>query len=74
VTKEKALDGAGLRRRIKRLGLTIGAAAEAFGLTYDGLFKQLSGKHPVSRQTLIILGHLERERAAATPPRAQAEG
>jgi hypothetical protein len=52
-------DGADLRARICRLGISQTEAARRLGLTTDGLAKQLSGARPVSRQTALLLQHLE---------------
>jgi hypothetical protein len=51
-----------LRARIRALGLSHAKAAAHLGLTRDGLAKQLSGARPVSRQTTLLLGHLESDR------------
>jgi hypothetical protein len=55
-------DAAELRHRISELGITQTEAARHLGLTVDGLAKQLSGARPVSRQTALLLAHLQRDR------------
>jgi len=61
MARSERISGAQLRARVERLGLTYTAAAPLFGLTLDGLRKQMGGVRPVSRQTEIILKHLEHE-------------
>jgi len=51
------------RARLDRLGLPRQEAADRLGLSLNGLFHQMRGDRPVSRQTEIILGHLEQEQA-----------
>ena len=53
------IDQAELRYRIKRLGGTQAQVAARLGLSLPGLVHQLSGTHPVSRQTALILSLLE---------------
>jgi transcriptional regulator with XRE-family HTH domain len=60
----QAISGEELRNRLKRLGMTYARAAERLGLSLDGLNKQMRGDRPVSRQTEIILGYLEKEQAS----------
>ena len=55
MAQSSTISGEQLRARIKRLGLTYVEAAPRFGLTLDGLHKQMNGLRPVSRQTEIIL-------------------
>jgi hypothetical protein len=43
--------------------MTYAQAAERLGLTLAGLNKQMRGERSVSRQTAIILGMIEVERA-----------
>ena len=59
MARSRTISGIELRSRIDRLGLTYTAAAPLFGLTPDGLHKQMTGKRPVSRQTEIILDLIE---------------
>jgi hypothetical protein len=51
------------RARLDRLGLPRQEAADRLGLSLNGLFHQMRGDRPVSRQTELLLGHLEREQA-----------
>jgi len=54
------ISGPELRARIDRLGFrSYSAAAAEFGLTLDGLQKQMRGARAVSRQTAVILGLIE---------------
>jgi hypothetical protein len=64
------LSGAELRDRVKALKLTYREAAEHLGLTLDGLNKQMSGARPVSRQTELLLGYVERALASQAVPAA----
>jgi hypothetical protein len=57
------MDGSELRQRLERLGRPFTELAPLLGLSIDGLNKQMNGSRPVSRQTEIILAHLEREPA-----------
>jgi hypothetical protein len=50
------------KRRLGRLGLPRREAAAALGLSLDGLFHQLRGDRPISRQTELLLDCLERHR------------
>jgi hypothetical protein len=59
-----------LKFRLDRLGLLRREAAEKLGLSLDGLNHQLRDR-PVSRQTELLLGHLEEERLT---PRRRARG
>jgi hypothetical protein len=59
LAQSQVISGAELRARIDKLGLTYTAAAPLFGLTLDGLRKQMGGLRPVSRQTAIILDLIE---------------
>jgi hypothetical protein len=54
------MDGAELRERIDRLGLSYTEAAKRLGLSLAGLNHQMRGVHRVSQQTQIILMMLER--------------
>jgi hypothetical protein len=65
MAQARTISGPELRARIDKLGLTYTAAAEALGLTMDGLHKQMRGARCVSRQTEIILERLEGDRRAA---------
>ena len=56
------------KKRLDRLGLPRQEAADRLGLSLQGLFHQMRGDRPVSRQTEIILGHLEREQAQKKGP------
>ena len=51
--------GSELKARLDRLSLTRGEAAAALGLTLRGLYHQMSGERPVSRQTELLLEVLE---------------
>jgi hypothetical protein len=55
------MTGAELRAQLDRWGVTRAEAAERLGLSLPGLFDQLKGRNPVSKQTEIILGLRERE-------------
>ena len=68
------LSGAELRDRVKALKLTYREAAEHLGLTLDGLNKQMSGARPVSRQTELLLGYVERALPARPSPRLRGRG
>jgi hypothetical protein len=57
---DEFISGGELRTRIRRLGLTYRRAAELLGLTLDGLNKQMRNARPVSRQTVLLLGYLEK--------------
>jgi hypothetical protein len=50
-----------LKTRLDRLGITRRDAAKALGLTERGLFHQMSGDRPVSRQTELLLEILEQK-------------
>jgi hypothetical protein len=50
------------RARLDRLGLPRQEAADRLGLSLNGLFHQMRDR-PVSRQTELLLAHLEREQA-----------
>jgi hypothetical protein len=64
------MEGSELRRRLDRLGITYTAAAARLGLTLAGLNHQMRGERPVSRQTELLLEHLET--ASAQPRRRRA--
>ena len=49
--------------RLNRLGLSRHEAADRLGLSLQGLFHQMRGRRAVSRQTELLLDHLEREQA-----------
>jgi hypothetical protein len=51
------------RAHLDRLGLPRQEAADRLGLSLNGLFHQMRGDRPVSRQTELLLEHLEREQA-----------
>jgi hypothetical protein len=59
VARSRTISGIELRSRIDRLRVTYTAAAPLFGLTPDGLHKQMTGRRPVSRQTEIIIDLIE---------------
>jgi hypothetical protein len=54
-----AVQGSELKARLDRLGVTRREAAAALGLTLRGLYHQMSGERPVSRQTELLLEVLE---------------
>lgn len=56
------MDGNELRDRLDKLQLTYRAAAERLGLSVPGLYHQLRGQRPVSRQTELLLEVLEARR------------
>jgi hypothetical protein len=57
------MKGSELRRRLDRLGRTYIELAPLLGLSIHGLNHQMRGLRPVSRQTELLLEHLEeRER------------
>jgi hypothetical protein len=64
------MKGSELRRRLDSLGITYTAAAVRLGLTLAGLNHQMRGERPVSRQTELLLQHLEK--ANAKPRRRRA--
>ena len=53
------MQGSELKARLDRLGVTRREAAAALGLTLRGLYHQMSGERPVSRQTELLLEVLE---------------
>jgi len=59
----ETISGEELRARLEHLGLTNVEAARRLGLSEDGLYKAMRGNR-VGRQTLIILGYLEKEQRA----------
>ena len=59
--KSETISGQELRDRIKALGLTYAEAAQRLGLSRDGLNKQMRDVTAVSRQTALLLGHVEEE-------------
>ena len=72
VGKVETISGAELRARIDALGMgSYAQAAERLGLTENGLFKAMTGKRRVGRQTEIIIGLLEEEAAAKAEPPAR---
>jgi hypothetical protein len=56
------MTGDELRACIDRWGVTRAEAAEQLGLSLSGLWDQIRGINPVSRQTAIILEYRERDR------------
>jgi hypothetical protein len=63
--------GSELRVRLDCLKLSRAEAAAALGLSPRGLFHQMSGERPVSRQTELLLEQLEKppcRQDAAAPP------
>jgi hypothetical protein len=56
------MTGDELRARLDGWGMTRAEAAEQLGLSLSGLWDQLRGINPVSRQTAIILEYRERDR------------
>ena len=55
------MEGSELKARLDRLVVTRREAAAALGLTLRGLFHQMSGDRPVTRQTELLLVVLEKE-------------
>ena len=51
--------GSELKARLDRFAITRREAAMALGLTLRGLYHQMSGERPVSRQTELLLEVLE---------------
>jgi hypothetical protein len=51
--------GSELKARLDRFPITRREAAMALGLTLRGLYHQMSGERPVSRQTELLLEVLE---------------
>ena len=67
---KSAMTGDELRARLDRWEMTRAEAAEKLGLSLSGLWDQMSGRNPVSRQTKIILEYRERDRRRLErPPR-----
>ena len=58
------MTGDELRAAIDRWGCSRAEAAARLGLSLSGMWDQLTGKNPVSRQTAIILELRERDRPA----------
>lgn len=56
------MTGAELRRRLDRQNRPYTALAPLLGLSIDGLHKQMRGERAVSRQTELLLEHLEIDR------------
>jgi hypothetical protein len=56
------MTGDELRARLDSWGVTRAEAAARLGLSLGGLWDQLTGKNPVSRQTAIILEYRELQR------------
>ena len=63
------MNGNELRARIKRLGLTIKAAAPLLGLSVPGLHHQLRGEVSVRRQTEMLLECVEKQPPSPPPVR-----
>jgi hypothetical protein len=59
---KSTMTGDELRTALNGWGMTRAKAAEQLGLSLSGLWDQLSGKNPVSRQTAIIVEFRERDR------------
>jgi hypothetical protein len=75
--KRRTISGDELCARIDGLGLTYVAAADNLGLTQDELYKQMSDRRKVSRQTEIIIDQLEElqlrsRKRQAEPPKGKA--
>ena len=60
--KKSAMDKAEFQRRIKRLELTREEAADRLGLSLPGFEHQYYGRRPITRQTELLLGYVEKER------------
>jgi hypothetical protein len=61
--RKKTMDGSELRRRLDRLGRSYTELAPLLGLTINGLHHQMRGVRKVSRQTELLLEHLEIDRS-----------
>jgi hypothetical protein len=59
---KSGMTGDELRAALDGWGVTKAEAAAQLGLSLSGLWDQIAGKNPVSRQTKIILELRERER------------
>jgi hypothetical protein len=74
--KRHTISGDELCARIDDLGLTYVAAAANLGLTQDELYKQMSDRRKVSRQTEIIIDQLKElqlrsRKRQAEPPKGK---